>query len=121
MSATPSDTTTNRQSHEFAAVPDSIRNWYYLEYEGRVEGLIRGPFTLEDMRVLFNKGTIDDETPVRYFYSQWHRLKDVPAILTPPPQEMMRKRAPSERWRVHEVAVFGVLVIILELILVHWK
>lgn len=120
MSSTPSDTTTSTPLSEIKAAPDSVRGWYYLECEWRTEGLICGPFTVEDMRVLLKEGTIDDKTPVRYFYSHWHRLRDVSVILATPSRKTTPKRFRSGRSRIQEVAALGVLLIILELILVHW-
>jgi hypothetical protein len=120
MTSTPSDTTTSIPLREIKAAPDSVRAWYYLECEWRAEGLIRGPFTVEDMRILLKDGTIDEKTPVRYFYSQWHRLRDVSAILAITSRKTTPKRVRSARSKIQEVAALGVLAIILELILVHW-
>jgi hypothetical protein len=120
MSSTPSDTTTSAPLREIKSAPDSVKCWYYVECEWRTEGLIRGPFTVEDMRVLLKEGTIDDKTPVRYFYSRWHPLRDVSAILATPSRKTTQKQVRLWRSRIHEVAALGVLVIILELILVHW-
>jgi hypothetical protein len=120
MSSAPYDTTTSTPLREITSAPNSVRGWYYLECEWRTEGLIHGPFTVEDMRLLLKEGTIDDKTPVRYFYSHWHRLRDVSAILATPSRMTTPKRVRSGRSKIQEVAALGVLVIILELILVHW-
>ncbi len=120
MSSTPSDTTGDKQPREMNAHLGTVRGWYYLEYDWRTEGFIRGPFTVEDMRVLLKEGTIDDETPVRYFYSQWHPLRDVSTILVTPSRMTAPKRVHTGLYRIQKLAVLGVLAIILELILVHW-
>ncbi len=121
MSSTPSNIITSRELGQIKASPDSAKGWYYLECEWRTEGLIRGPFTVEEMRVLLKEGTIDDKTPVRYFYSQWHPLRDVLlTILATPLPRTTPKRVESGHRKIHELATLGFLAILLELILVHW-
>jgi hypothetical protein len=118
MSSTPFDPAT--ELREINTASGSMRGWYYLECEWRSEDSIRGPFTAEEMRAFLKEGAIDDETPVRYLYSHWHRLKSISAILATPSRSIAPKRVRSGRKRTQEVAVLGALAIILELILVHW-
>jgi hypothetical protein len=105
---------------DIKATPDYVGEWYYLEHDWRGIGLVRGPFTVEYMRVLLEEGSIDDETRVRYFNSCWHTLREVSAILATPPRKTTPKRVRSGRSKSQELVVLGFLAIILELILVYW-
>jgi hypothetical protein len=117
MSSTPSVSTALR---DVKAPSDYVRGWYYLEHDWGIGSLVRGPFNLEHMRDLLTDGTIDDKTLVRYFNSNWHPLREVSAILATPSREATPKRARLGRSKTQQLAVLGILAIILELILVHW-
>lgn len=100
--------------------PDYVGEWYYLEYDWRTDSLVRGPFTVEYMRVLLDDGSIDDNTPVRYLHSQWHPLREVSAIFETPSRKPTPRWVRSGRSKNQELVVLGILTIILELILVYW-
>ncbi|OPY61091.1 MAG: Cysteine-rich secretory protein family protein [Syntrophorhabdaceae bacterium PtaU1.Bin034] len=66
-------------------MPDYLRDWYYMEFNWRGNSLVRGPFTLEEMRKFIQEGTIDGKTQVRCgANSYWHTLKEVSAIFSKP-------------------------------------
>jgi hypothetical protein len=106
--------------HDNKAVPDYVGEWYYLEYDWRGDLLVRGPFTVEYMRVLFDEGIIDGKTPVRYLHSQWHPLREVSAIFETPSCKPAPKWVRSGRSKSQELVVLGILAIIFELVLVYW-
>jgi hypothetical protein len=120
MSSTPSETTTSKALHDVKATPGCIRGWYYQDYDWVTDSPVRGPFTVGDMRDFLKEGTIDGNTLVRYFNSYWHPLREVSAIFKAPPRRVTSKRVRSGRPKYQEMLVLGALVIILELILIHW-
>jgi uncharacterized protein YkwD len=98
-------------------MPDYLHDWYYLEPNRRGDSLVRGPFTLEQMRTFLKTGVISTMTQVRCgLESCWHPLQEISGLFVTPGNARSVKFG-RPRWTViWLVAVVSLLVTVALLI-----
>jgi uncharacterized protein YkwD len=92
---------------------DYLRDWYYLEPNWRGHPLVRGPFTLDQMRDFLKTNTISDKTQVRCgLESYWHPLREISGLFA---TTSKRKKSGRLWWERNQKAAVIVLVAVVAL------
>jgi uncharacterized protein YkwD len=99
-------------------MPDYFRDWYYLEPGWRGDSLVRGPFTLEQMRAFLKGGTISEITQVRCgFESHWHPLQEISGLFVAPGARKDTKPGGPRRTMIWSIVALGFVSVALALLI----